>query len=146
MLDFFLFIVAAIFQIKMCKTTYMYWSRIMLFFIYYAHSASRLFQLTFWFPLLARFYYKSRKAQLDRKQFANRKVSAFNNNPSFPVWQFQFNTQLFVGRGPIGFVKKMDWRGSYNHEVSGFEFFLSCLHNQPHEVQFALMGSLAEDL
>ena len=104
-------------------------SRTMLIFSLYAHSARGLFQLTFWFTLLARIDLQSRKAQFVRKQFTFRKISTISSTPPFPVLSFQFDNLLFVSWKPIRCLLKMDWRTSCNHEVSGFEIVRSCLHN-----------------
>ena len=101
----------------------------MLIFSLYAHSARGLFQLTFWFTLLARIDLQSRKAQFVCKQFTFRKMSTISSTPPFPVLSFQFDNLLFASLIPIGCLLKMDWRSSRNYEVSGFEIIRSCLHN-----------------
>ena len=105
------------------------WSRTMLIFSLYAHLAQGLFQLTFWFTLLAGINLQSQKAQFVRKHFTIRKISTISSTPPFPVLFFQFDNLLFASLKPIRCLLKMDWRSSRNHEVSGFEIVQSCLHN-----------------
>ena len=104
-------------------------SRTMLIFSLYAHSARGLFQLTFWFTLLAHINLQSRKAQCVRKQCTIWKISTISSTPPFPVLSFQFDNSLFASLKLIRCLLKMDWRSSRNHEISGFEIVWSYLHN-----------------